>query len=97
MWSQILMRTFKRIQSFLGQLLGYNTEPEPETLEMWRHFCTTKEKIMLVSCGEKCAWCGAEEKTENIYLGLFYAYPIQKYMRWPEYMEYHYWQDKKSS
>ena len=73
------------------------TNPEPETLEMWRHFCTTKEKVMLVSCGEKCAWCGAEEKTENIYQGLFYVYPIQKYMRWPEYMEYYYWQDKKSS
>ena len=99
------MKIFKKTQSFLCQLLGYSisdvllTNPETSEFqpEMWKHFCHEEETIISVKVGQECNWCGAKEKTESVYQGLFYAYPIKKYMRWPEYMEYHYWEDKKSS
>lgn len=66
-------------------------------VEMWNHFCTVQEAVMGVQKGQPCNWCNAEEKIEECYQGLYWAYPLQKYLRWPEYMEYNYWQAKKSS
>ncbi len=67
------------------------------SIKMWRHFCTREKTIIETEVYKECNWCGAEEKTEELYQGLYWAYPLQKYLRWPEYMEYYYWQDKKSS
>ena len=64
---------------------------------MWRHFCHRQESVISVEKGWECNWCGKEEDSEALYQGLFYAYPLQRFLRWPEYMEYYYWLDKKSS
>lgn len=76
--------------------MNLNGKPEMAN-SMWTHFCTVKETVMDTNKGSECSWCSAEEKTEVAYQGLYWAYPLQKYLRWPEYMQYYFWLDKKSS
>lgn len=66
-------------------------------MNTWSHFCKEAERIIVAMEGQECSWCGAVEKSHNIYKGLFWTYPKQELMRYPEYIEYYYWQDKKSS
>lgn len=66
-------------------------------IKMWKHFCTVNKEVLGVESGSPCNWCNAEEEVEMLYQGLYWCYPLQEYKRWPEYMEYYYWLDKKSS
>ena len=73
----------------MGEVLEYEN--------MWRHWCTTEKAILYVERGSQCNWCGADESYEEEYKGLHWAFPLCEYLRWPEYMEYYYLLDKKSS
>ena len=64
---------------------------------MWRHWCTTEKAVLYVQRGSPCNWCEVTEEIEQRDQGLYWCYPLKEYKRWPEYMEYYYWLDKKSS
>ena len=64
---------------------------------MWRHWCTAEKAILYVERSKECNWCEVTEEIEERDKGLYWCYPLQEYKRWPEYMEYYYWLDKKSS
>lgn len=70
---------------------------ETTQVNMWKHFCTTKETVLSIEAEKPCDWCAVVEKTEAVYQGLYWCFPLQEYKRWPEYMEYYFWLDKKSS
>ena len=66
-------------------------------IKMWSHFCAPKETVIATEVGSPCNWGDVTENVEKVYQGLYWAYPLKQYLRWPQYMEYYYWRNKKSS
>ena len=42
---------------------------ETTQVNMWKHFCTTKETVLSIEAEKPCDWCAVVEKTEAVYQG----------------------------